>query len=274
MHEHSDHPHGHGLSGKTVPLYQELVQHLPFSVSSVAIGLVIAGMVCFLTPADIVPGETGPARPGCGEVHATPPGDAAAADPHAGHDHAGNPFLSLFHLFHPMHMLFSAAATTAMFWRYERRVWKAVIVGLVGAIGVCGLSDIVMPQAAITMMGKHVPWHICLILHPRMVVSFAAVGILVGLTASISVEQSTFFSHSLHVFSSTMASIFYLIGPFGRLEWIESVGTFFLFIIIAVMVPCCLSDIVFPLLLARGARDKYRKEHVGCCGHGPAAKHE
>ncbi len=237
MPQHKDHPHGHGWPGNRAALYGELVDHLPFSVSAVAVGLTLAGIICFLTPID------------------------QAAPGHDLHEH-GNPFWDLFHLFHPVHMLFSAAATTAMFWRYERRVLKAVIVGLVGAIGVCGLSDIVMPHLSLMMLGKRVPWHICVIQHPQMVLSFAAVGVVVGLAASRGVRRSTFFSHSLHVFSSSMASIFYLIGPFGRLGWIDSVGVIFLFIIVAVMVPCCLSDIVFPLFLAGGAHQRYRDEQV------------
>ncbi|MBN2563022.1 MAG: hypothetical protein JXQ75_19025 [Phycisphaerae bacterium] len=250
------------------------MRHLPFSVSAVAIGLTIAGIICFLTPAEQVPepaadhAEAVPTEDGSGSqsespVHAHGQHGHGAADAHDGHQH-DNPFFDLFHLFHPVHMLFSAAATTAMFWRYDRRVLKAVITGLIGAIGVCGLSDIVMPHISLSMLGKSVPWHICVIEHPQMVLSFAMVGVVVGLAASKGVRSSTFFSHSLHVFSSTMASIFYLIGPFGRLGWIDSVGIVFLFIIVAVMVPCCLSDIVFPLLLAKGARKKYRDEHVGC----------
>jgi len=267
MHKHQrkDRPHGDGLPTCSSPLYTELVNHLPFSVSAVAIGLTVAGLICFITPMGQLESANGAhaehaLTDGVAEDHV----EHAGRCEHAGHNH-DNPFQDLFHLFHPLHMLFSAAATTAMFWRYERRVLKATIIGLVGAIGVCGLSDIVVPQLSLILLGKPMPWHICVIQHPEMVLPFAIVGIAVGLAASGSVRSSTFFSHSLHVFSSTMASIFYLIGPFGRLGWIDSLGLVFLFIIIAVMVPCCLSDIVFPLFLIKGAQKQYRDEHA-CCG--------
>ena len=251
MDEHADHPHGAGLPTGHGILHEELAHHLPFSVSAVAIGLTIAGIICFMTPEvqELLPEAE----------HAN---HVVAEAPSRAHDHGAhdNPFQPLFHLFHPMHMLFSAAATTAMFWRYERRALKAVAVGLVGAIGVCGLSDIVIPHLSLSMLGKSVPWHICVLEHPQMVLSFAAVGVIVGLAAAVGVRHSTFFSHSLHVFSSTMASIFYLIGPFGRLGWVDSVGIVFLFIIVAVMVPCCLSDIVFPLLLAKRSKREYEKD--------------
>ena len=263
MDDYNGHPHECGATNGRSPLHQELVHHLPFSVSAVAIGLVIAGVICFLTPTGTAPPiADAPVE----HVHTENPNHEHTAS--CGHDHGGydNPFMDLFHLFHPVHMLFSAAATTAMFWRYERRVLKAVIVGLIGAIGVCGLSDIVMPHAALSMLGKVVPWHICVLEHPQMVLAFAAVGGVVGLAASAGVARSTFFSHSLHVFASTMASIFYLIGPFGRLGWIDSVGVVFLFIIAAVMVPCCLSDIVFPMLLAKRARNRYDHDEHSCSG--------
>ena len=82
------------------------------------------------------------------------------------------------------------------------------------------------------------------------------VGVGLGLTAARGVQKSTFFSHSLHVFASTMASIFYLVGRYETpIAWIdEQVGMVFLVTIFAVMVPCCLSDIVFPVLMSRSAR--------------------
>jgi hypothetical protein len=274
MHVHGDHSHADGWSANRSALTIELAHHLPFSVSSVAIGLTFAGIICFVTPAGPAFAPVAdhpeharvenhePAREGSVlPEHASPQAEISAAHDHHAHD---NPFLSLFHLFHPMHMLFSAAATTAMFWRYERRVLKAMIIGIIGAVGVCGVSDIVIPQLSLSILGKSLPWHICLIQHPQLVLPFAAVGVIIGLTAAQSVSRSTFLWHSLHVFSSTMASIFYLIGPFGRLGWIDSIGIVFVFIVVAVMVPCCFSDIGFPLLLVRSAREKYQGEHVAC----------
>lgn len=270
-----DHPHGSGLPGRGRALHEELTHHLPFSVSAVALGLMLAGIICFLVSAGRMTGGDADQAGHVAPQAVAPGPDAPHVQAHqhnaiqsgAEHDHA-NPFLSLFHLFHPAHMLFSAAATTAMFWRYERRLIKAVLIGLIGAIGVCGLSDIVIPQLSLGLLGKWMPWHICLIQHPWMILSFALVGVLVGLGASPGVHLSTFYWHSLHVFISSMASIFYLIGPFGALGWIDSIGTVFVFVIVAVMIPCCVSDIVFPLVLVSPARERYRDEHPGCGAAG------
>ena len=181
---------------------------------------------------------------------------------HNQHHHHGR-FLALFHLFHPAHMLFSAAATTAMFWRYEKKLLKAIIVGLIGAIVVCGISDIAMPHVSAMILHKDVELHICIVQHPMLVLPFAAVGILLGLLAAVGVQASTFFSHSLHVFASTMASIFYLIGAWATpTGWIDDIGKVFIFVVLAVLIPCCTSDIVFPLLMVRPAQQaRIREAH-------------
>ena len=257
----SNHPHNHdehsaSQGGPQAPdrpssaLLIELREHLPFSVSAVAIGLIVAGTMCIL---------------GSGFVE-----EAAGEAPHehgvheAGHDH-GPPFAQLFfHLFHPAHMLFSAAATTAMFCRYDRKIAKAIVVGLIGAIGVCGISDIIMPHISLSILGVQTPWHICVIEHPGLVLPYAGVGVLVGILAAGGVVRSTVISHSLHVLASTMASIFYMVGPLGIVAWIDRAGEVFLFVVLAVMLPCCVSDIVFPLLMTRPGRSRYVEEPHTC----------
>lgn len=198
--------------GLVANLRAEVTEHLPFSVFAVAIGLSAVGVACF-----------------------------------AAGDRSAQP---LFHLFHPIHMLFSAAATTAMFQRHGRGLVRASIVGLVGAVGVCGLSDVVMPYLSLHLLGTEAHWHLCVVEHPSMVLSFAGIGVVVGLLASGPVVGSTLFSHSLHVLASTVASAIYLIGPSGWPEWTDSTGVLFPLLIVSVMIPCCLSDIVFPVLAA------------------------
>jgi hypothetical protein len=256
-----DHIHHHDAKtrpqGEPVPLHErssallvELRDHLPFSVSAVAIGLIVAGTMCILVSGFV---EEGVAE----AVH-----DHAGCD--EAHDH-GPPFAQLFfHLFHPAHMLFSAAATTAMFRRYDRKIAKAIIVGIVGAIGVCGVSDIIMPHISLSILGVETPWHICVVEHPGLVLPYAGIGVLVGLLASGGVVRSTVISHSLHVLASSMASIFYMVGPLGIVAWIDRAGEVFLFVVLAVMLPCCVSDIVFPLLMTRAGRAQYVEEPHPC----------
>ncbi|MBZ0166088.1 MAG: hypothetical protein K8I00_04715, partial [Candidatus Omnitrophica bacterium] len=79
-----------------------------------------------------------------------------------------------------------------------------------------------------------------------IVLPFAVVGTLAGLAAPRSFEKATEYSHSIHVFVSAVASILYLVS-FGLEHWTHAIGGVFLITIFAVMIPCCLSDIVFPL---------------------------
>ncbi len=248
-HHHNGDDHGaaqNASPGARSPLLVEIRDHLPFSVTAVALGLVAAGTICIL---------------GSGFADAGP---AVALPGHEGHDHGPGFAQLFFHLFHPAHMFFSAVATTAMFCRYDRSTVKALAVGIIGAVGVCGVSDVIMPHVSLMILGIKTPWHICVIEHPSMVLPFAGIGVVVGIAASGGVIRSTLISHSLHVLASSMASIFYMIGPLGMVAWIDRVGQMFLFVVFAVMVPCCLSDIIFPMLMTKAGRAKYAEEPHAC----------
>ena len=234
QHDHSHHAHAAGSDHHAPPsaLLLELRDHLPFSVSAVVLGLILAGTICVLSAgldSGVQPEHEHTAA--CAHLHGETP-TGVVPDTHAGHDHATDehvddahmldmhagpehpaesadaeghahvhsPAQLFFHLFHPAHMFFSAAATTAMFFRYERRLLKAILIGMIGAIGICGVSDIVMPHVSLMLLGVKPPWHVCIIEHPMLVLPFAVIGVGVGLGASLGVTRSTLFSHSLHVF--------------------------------------------------------------------------
>jgi len=200
-----------------IHLREELLAHLPFSIFSTVGGMMLVAILTFI------------GQPFYGEK-------------------LPDAFRELFHIFHPVHMLFSATATTAMFWQYERRVVKALIVGLAGALLVCGASDILIPHVSGLMLGVKMHFHICVIEHPGLVLPFAAVGVLAGFLASGHIVRATVFSHSVHVLISSSASLLYLVS-FGLQNWTDQAGWVFIFVVLAVMVPCCFSDIILPLLV-------------------------
>lgn len=200
-------------------VFSELKDHLPYSIFSVAAGMIILGFLTF-----------GVQIFGAGNI----------SDPARG----------LFHIFHPIHILFSATATTAMFWRHEKRFLKAVIIGFVGAIGICGISDIFIPYIAGFLLGVKMQLHVCIIEHPGLVLPFVLTGIFTGFIVPDTTEKSTVFSHAAHVLVSSMASILYLIS-FGLTDWIHAAGMVFVYMVLAVIIPCCTSDIVFPLLVTK-----------------------
>ncbi len=239
-------------------LPRELLSHLPFSIFSTVGGMALVAILTFVGKPFYEAAEgphPHPAEPAHVEAHpeaeAGPESDEPAGAHDHDHDHAAGGLAGamgdLFHIFHPAHMLFSATATTAMFWRYERRLLKACIVGFLGAIVVCGVSDVLIPYLSGLLLGAEMDVHICILQHPGLVLPFAVVGIIAGLLSAEHIGRATFFSHTAHVLTSSTASLLYLVS-FGLQDWIDLAGLVFIFVVLAVMIPCCASDIVFPLL--------------------------
>ncbi len=209
----------------------ELAYHLPYSIFGITAGLVAMGVLSFL--AILMQAE--------------------ALLPEAS--------IELFHVFHPAHMLISAVATTAMFYKHEKRIVKAVIVGFIGSVTICGISDIIFPFIGGLMLGQEMEMHICILANPNLVFPFLVVGVVAGLLLPQTSEKATQYSHSAHVFVSSAASILYLVG-FGFTDWIHAVGAVFIITIIAVMIPCCVSDIVFPIACVhRGCKHSTELKH-------------
>lgn len=113
---------------------------------------------------------------------------------------------------HPLHILFSATATTAMFWRLEKKLIKAIAIGLGGSLLICAAGDIVFPYFGGLLIGTNPELHLCILEHPETVIPFAILGVLIGLFATnkITGRSVTIFSHSSHVVVSILASMFYL----------------------------------------------------------------
>lgn len=153
-----------------------------------------------------------------------------------------------FHLFHPLHISLSAIATTSLFWRHERHVLRATVIGALGTIIPCGLSDYVFPYLGGLLLGQTMELHMCIVDHPQLFFPFLALGIVGGFWAEERLTGSHLFSHGMHIFVSSAASLLYLIS-FGFTAWLTDVRFVFpafVTIVLAVWVPCCISDIVVP----------------------------
>ncbi|NUN49023.1 MAG: hypothetical protein HUU15_09370 [Candidatus Brocadiae bacterium] len=215
-----DHIHGEPcdhLHGKH-PVVTELTHHLPFSVAAVILALVALAVV-----------------QGVFQVRDR----ASLAD--------------LFHICHPIHLLLSAASTTGMFWLHDGSRLRAAFIGLVGSAPLCALGDIAFPWLGGRILGVPMTFHICAFEEPWLVWPCVLLGIGTGLLGASHVRKVTLYSHSAHVLVSSFASAIYLVA-FGFTEWTSSFALVLLVLLAAVMVPCCLSDIVFPLLFAQKRR--------------------
>ncbi len=157
----------------------------------------------------------------------------------------------LFDISHPAHILFSAMATAAMYRLHTRgRLWATVLVGYVGAVGIGTLSDCVIPflgEWLLDLPNRDV--HVGFIEEWWLVNPLALAGIAIAC-----VWPKTKFPHAGHTLLSTFASVFHMSMAMGGQIGPTTIILIGVFLFLAVWVPCCTSDIVFPLLLARGSR--------------------
>lgn len=157
---------------------------------------------------------------------------------------------TLFWTFHPLHVLLSAMTTAAMFRRNSKRpsILSVFIVGYVGSIGVATLSDSIIPYIGETLLnlpnrGVHLGF-----IEKWWLVNPLAIG-GIGLAY---VWETTKIPHAGHVLLSTWASLFHIMMAMGASPSFGTILAIVLFLFVAVLVPCCTSDIAFPLLLANG----------------------
>lgn len=158
---------------------------------------------------------------------------------------------TLFDVLHPSHVLLSALVTGAMFRLHGRAGFLAVlVVGYVGSIGIATLSDSLIPYAGEWLLDMpHRHPHIGFIELWYVVNPLALAGVLIAYF-----RPHTKFPHAGHVLLSTWASLFHMTMAVGTQLGPVRLALIAAFLFLAVWIPCCLSDIVFPLLFAREPR--------------------
>jgi hypothetical protein len=152
---------------------------------------------------------------------------------------------TIFYTLHPLHVLLSALVTTAMYVRYRKsKIWVAILIGWTGSIGIATISDAIIPYLGGSLLNAQMQFHVPFI--EEWWINFLALGgIAIGYW-----KQTTKIPHFGHVLLSTWASLFYIMA-FGKADWIPLLPLIFLFLFLAVWLPCCLSDVVYPLLFLR-----------------------
>jgi hypothetical protein len=154
---------------------------------------------------------------------------------------------TLFWTLHPLHVLLSALVTAAMFRQHGGRgFWALASVGYFGSVGIATLSDCLLPYCGEWLLDlPHRGLHLGFIEKWWLVNPLAFAGILVGV-----VWPHTKFPHAGHVLLSTWASLFHITMALGTEVSVAGAAVIALFLFLSVWLPCCTSDIVFPLLLA------------------------
>ena len=150
---------------------------------------------------------------------------------------------TVFHTLHPVHVLLSALVTTAMYMRYKKgKIWAVILIGWTGSIGIATISDALIPYLGGELLHVQMEFHVPFI--EEWWINFVA---LAGIGISYW-RQTTKIPHFGHVLLSTWASLFYIMA-FGIADnWIPLLPFIFLILFLAVWIPCCLSDIIYPLL--------------------------
>ena len=171
----------------------------------------------------------------------------------------------IFYILHPIHVVLSALVTASMYElhtckringkciRGECNLWALLIVGYVGSIGIATISDSVIPYLAeviLKMPNRGI--HLGFIEKWWLINPLAVLGVAIACF-----RPATKFPHAGHVLLSTWASLFHIIMAIGggALYWFVY-PAIFIFLFLAVWVPCCISDIVFPLLFVKNASVK------------------
>lgn len=151
----------------------------------------------------------------------------------------------VFYVLHPLHIVLSALVTAAMYRKHQGQLFSSLVIGYVGSIGIATISDILFPYLGAILLGVSMELHFAFIEKWWLVNTLAILGSGIGVW-----WQRTQYPHSGHVLLSTWASLFYLTA-FSAIDWVPLFPVVFLILFFAVWIPCCLSDIIFPLLFVK-----------------------
>jgi hypothetical protein len=235
-----------GILDKTKLIGAELKSHLPFTLLGASTGIVF--MLLFR---------------GLGKEHAQ----------------------TLFSVFHPLHVMFSAMVTAALFeiHRKAKSFLLILIIGVVGSIGVATMSDCVLPYFGESILGAAIPTHAALHdhedgqkceenhdeHHAQLHLGFIEKWYLVFPAALIGVllayfKPATHLPHASHVLLSTWASSAHILMNTEADMTATLLAGVFIVLFLAVWLPCCVSDIVFPLLFIGSDEQHHPHSCVFC----------
>ena len=127
-----------------------------------------------------------------------------------------------------------------------------IIIGYTGSIGIATLSDVLIPYLGGSLLNIPMEFHLPFIETDKMPFLGVEKWIIINGTAVLGIviaywKPITKFPHMGHVLLSTWASLFSFTA-FGIADWISMLPFILVFLFLAVWLPCCLSDIVYPLL--------------------------
>jgi len=154
----------------------------------------------------------------------------------------------LFWSLHPFHVVLSALVTAGMYRLHSKgALWKTILIGYFGSIGIASLSDSIIPYLGEWLLDlPNRGLHLGFIEKWWLVNPLAIAGIAIAFF-----WPRTKFPHAGHVLLSTWASLFHMTMALGNEYDMFTVVFIAFFLFLAVWIPCCTSDIVFPLVFSK-----------------------
>jgi len=172
---------------------------------------------------------------------------------------------NIFYVLHPIHVVLSALVTASIYKLHtcghftkkcikgQCNLWILFLIGYVGSIGIATLSDSIIPFLGETLLNMpHREIHLGFIEKWWLVNPLAIVGVIFAYF-----RPTTKVPHAGHVLLSTWSSLFHILMAVGVTLSLFSYVALFVFLFLAVWLPCCLSDIVFPLLFVKDRQSKH-----------------
>lgn len=223
------HDEHHSHESHETSLLNELACHWPWATFSIAFGFILLSIISFLGL-----GIDSYAKIGGYNV--------------------------LFHSCHYLHIVYAVVGTMVAFARFSSALPRALAFSIVIPSVFCTLSDIALPTLAGNILGVKMHMHICFFSELHNIIPLLLVGLFTGYLLRLHHESMLGFfsigSHFIHILISSLASIFYMVS-YGFEQWHQHMGLLFLFLIIAVVIPCTLSDLVIPWYFSQKKYEKH-----------------
>jgi hypothetical protein len=187
----------------------------------------------------------------------------------------------LFYIFHPAHVVLSAMVTASLFRLHEKTKGFLIvlIIGYFGSVGIATLSDSILPFFGEEILGAVIPTEAAVHSHGHetgsehkhereLHIGFIEEWYIVNPAALLGVLIAYFLPrsklpHAFHILISTWASSAHIMmNTHQPMTAVLALGIFIV-LFIAVWLPCCFSDIIFPMLFV-----KAEGEQCVFCGGG------
>lgn len=157
-------------------------------------------------------------------------------------------FTMVFWVMHPIHVFLSATVTASVYRLHGNKdILRMLAIGYFGSVGIATLSDCIIPYIGEVLLDlPNRGLHVGFIEKWWLINPLALAGIMLAY-----ISPNTQLPHAGHVLLSTWASLFHIAMAMGLKMSLGNGVVIGIFLFLAVWIPCCTSDIVFPLLFSK-----------------------